>query len=132
MEAVPDETLIAWCDHDPQTRYPFAAAIAALFNLTNDESPQGWKTLPRTLLTKAPDKGAVFSEIASRVRPTGGMGSLSSRFETRLKLLSQLDISDMPELAEPMEKAQAALRSETEMWRGTETDRDRECSSRFE
>jgi len=36
MDAVPDAMLVAWCDRDPAARYPFAAAIATLYNQKND------------------------------------------------------------------------------------------------
>ena len=132
MDAVPDATLLAWCDRDPQARYPFAAAIATLFNQTNDENPHGWKSIARTLHLKAPDKEAVFKEIASRLFPTGGVGSLSSQYESRHKLLNQLDLSDMPTLAGPLAKAKEALQKEVDAWRSRETEQDRARSSRFE
>jgi hypothetical protein len=132
MDAVPDATVLAWCDRDPQARYPFAAAIAPLFNQTDDENPLGWKSIARALLLNAPDKEAVFKEIASRLFPTGGVGSLSSQYESRLKLLDQLDLSDMPMLAGPLEKAKGALKEEVETWRRRETERDRARSGRFE
>jgi hypothetical protein len=124
MDVVPDDTLLAWCNRDPQARYPFATAIAPLFVQTNDENPHGWRSITRALLLNAPDKDAVFKEIASRLFPTGGVGSLSSQNESRLKLLNQLDLSDMPMLV--------ALQSEVEDWRRRETERDRARSGRFE
>lgn len=124
--------ILAWCDRDPQTRYPFAAAIGSIFRQKNGEHPTEWKALARTLLAKAPDKVPVFTEIVSRLQPTGGTGSLSSQYESRLKLLNQLDIADMPELVGRRAAAQASLQAEVDSWRKRETDRDRERSSRFE
>jgi hypothetical protein len=132
MDAVPDTVLLAWCDRDPQPRYPFAAAIASLFSQSHDEVPQAWKDIARTLLLNAPDKTAVFREIVNRLHPSGGIGSLSSQFESRLKLLVQLDLSDMPVLAEPLAKAKAELQEEVDVWRKRETERDRARSGRFE
>jgi hypothetical protein len=132
MDVVPDATLLAWCSRDPQTRYPFAAAIASLFRQENDETPKGWKDISRALLSKAPDKIAVFNEIITRLHPTGGVGSISSQYESRLKLLSQFDVDDMPELAERLTKAKAGLQAEIDAWRKGETDRDRTRSGRFE
>ncbi|UPJ26487.1 hypothetical protein [Bradyrhizobium sp. CW1] len=132
MDAVPDATLIAWCDKDPRTRYPLATAIATLFNQKNDENPDGWREITRLLLLKAPDQEAVFKEIASRLFPTGGVGSLSSQYDARLKLLDQLDLSDMPVLAAPLLRATQSLRNEVDAWRIRETERDRARSGRFE
>jgi hypothetical protein len=132
MDAVTDAALLAWCDRDPQARYPFAAAIAPLFVQTNEENPHGWKSITRTLLLNAPDQGAVFKEIAGRLFSTGGVGSLSLQYEARLKLLNQLDIDDLPTLAGPLAKAKTALQKEVDEWRGRETERDRARSGRFE
>jgi hypothetical protein len=74
----------------------------------------------------------VFKEIASRLFPTGGVGSLSSQYEARLKLLGQLDLSDMPALAAPLARAKDALQKEVDAWRSCETEQDRARSGRFE
>jgi hypothetical protein len=132
MDAVPNGTLIAWCNRDPKMRYPFAAAIAQLFDQTNDEAPQAWRDITRTLLLNAPDKEAVFKEIANRLIPEGGYGSISSQYESRLKLLNQLDLSDMPILTVPVANAKGELQKEVDVWRSRETERDRERSGRFE
>lgn len=132
MDAVPDSTVIAWCDRDPKARYPFAAAIVPLFDQTNNENPHGWKNIARTLLLNASEKDAVFKPIARRLYPTGGVGSLSSQHESRLKLLDQLDLSGLPTLALPLAKVREALEEEVDVWRGRETERDRARSSRFE
>jgi hypothetical protein len=132
MDSVPDAILLAWCDRDPQARYPFAAAIASLFNQSHDEIPHAWKDIARTLLLKAPDKEAIFREIVGRLHPTGGFGSISSQYESRLKLLNQLDLSDVPILARSLAKAKVELQDEVDAWRKSETERDRARSGRFE
>jgi hypothetical protein len=133
MDSVPEDVLLAWCDRDPAIRYPFAAAIVRLFGQTNDESPTGWKGFTQLLLSRAPDKKAVFNEMASRLRYSlGGVGSLASQYEARLKLLGQIDVSDFPELVESVEKAKAALQAEVDAWRKRDTDEERRRSGRFE
>jgi hypothetical protein len=132
MDVVPDTTVIAWCDRDAKARYPFAAAIVPLFDQTNDENPHVWKSIVRTLLRNAPDTDAVFKEIAGRLYPTGGVGSLSSQYESRLKLLNQLDLSDRPTLAGALAKAKETLQEEVDAWRSRETERDLARSGRFE
>jgi hypothetical protein len=132
MDGVSDEIILGWCDADPSLRYPFAAAIAPLFNHNNDETPLGWKDLARKLLLKAPDKEAVFKEVAHRLYPTGGVGPFSTRYEVRLKLLDALDISDLPILAGSIEKAKAGLKAAGDAERRRETAEDRESSGRFE
>ena len=132
MAALSDSTLLAWCEHDPHGRYPFVAATAPLFVGSNADDVSGWRDLARSLLKKAPDKKAVFKEIAARLTPTGGVGSLSSQYETRLQLLSRLDVSDVRELNSAVAEVKQKLRSEADLWRKRETDRDRDESGRFE
>jgi hypothetical protein len=74
----------------------------------------------------------VFKETASRLFPRGGVGSLSSQYEARLRLLGQLDLSDMPALAAPLVRAKDALQKEVDAWRSRETEQNRACSGRFE
>jgi hypothetical protein len=114
MNTVPDATLLGWCDNDPRARYPFAAAIASLFQRTNDENPDGWKDIARNLLVRAPDQQSVFEEMVNRLHTIGGSGPLSSQYDSRLKLLEQLDVSDMPVLAQPLANAKETLRSEVD------------------
>jgi hypothetical protein len=132
MDVVPEATVLAWCDLDAKARYPLAAGIVPLFIQKDDENPHGWKGITRTLLLNAPDKEAVFKEITSRLEPAGGIGSLSSQYESRLKLLDQLDLSGMPTLAGPLAKAKEALKNEVKTWRDHETQQDRARSGRFE
>lgn len=129
---VPDDAVIIWCDLDPETRYPFAAAIVALFDQTHDEVAHAWRPIARHLLLKAPDKAAVLGVITDRVRPTSGIGPISSQYETRLKFLETLDVSGMPSLAEALTKAKEALRAEMQAWRRREAEEDRMRSSTFE
>jgi hypothetical protein len=132
VATISDSALLAWCEDDAQGRYPFVAAIAPLFVGANEDSVSGWRSTARTLLAKAPNKQAVFNEISIRLRPTGGVGSLSSQYETRLKLLDQLDVSDMPELTGAVASAKTEFQTEADLWRKRETDRDRDESGRFE
>ena len=99
MASVPNSVLLEWCKSDPAIRYPFAAAIAAVFSQSNDGVPGNWNPITRSLLLNAPDKEAVFAVIASRLHPGGGVGSLSSQYELRLNLLNELDLNDIPSLA---------------------------------
>ena len=132
MASVPNSVLLEWCKSDPAIRYPFAAAIAAVFSQSNDGVPGNWNPITRSLLLNAPDKEAVFAVIASRLHPGGGVGSLSSQYELRLNLLNELDLNDIPSLAPAFSAARQTLEAEVAAWRKRETDRDRERGGRFE
>jgi hypothetical protein len=130
MDTVADDIIIDWCDLDPKTRYPLAAAVVVLFKRSNDKAPHEWAALTRQLLLKAPDPEAVFKEIARRLHTTSGSGSIVTEFESRLKLLDQLDIDAVPALVAALDATKASLRRRIRAERRWEE--NRVCSCRFE
>jgi hypothetical protein len=130
MDTVADDIIIGWCDLDPKTRYPVAAAVVTLFKRPNDKAPYKWASLTRQLLLKAPDPEAVFKEIVDRLHPTSWSGSLATELEARLTLLNQLDIKAVPELAAVLDGTKATLKRRTEAERRRETEEDRARNGR--
>jgi hypothetical protein len=94
LDAVADETLLAWSDVDPNTRYPLVTSVATLFKRPDPKSPQTWATLASALLTRAPEPQIVMLQIANRLRPSSWSGSLAVKLESRLALLRELPIGD--------------------------------------
>lgn len=125
MDTVADDIIISWCDLDPKTRYPVAAAVVTLFKRPNDKAPYEWASLTRQLLLKAPDPHAVFKEIVSRLRPTSSSRSLATELEARVTLLDRLDINSVPELAAALDATKVTLQHRTELERRRETEEDR-------
>jgi hypothetical protein len=132
MDTVADDIIIGWCDLDPKTRYPVAAAVVTLFKRPNDKAPYEWASLTRQLLLKAPDPHAVFKEIVSRLRPTSSSRSLATELEARVTLLNRLDINAVPELAADLDATKATLKHRSELERRRETEEDRARNGRFE
>jgi hypothetical protein len=114
MDTIADDIIIGWCDLDPKTRYPVAAAVVLLFKRPNDEAPLEWASLTRQLLVKAPDPEAIFKEIVGRLHPTNSSGSLATELEARLTLLDQLDITAVPALAVALDATKATLKRQLE------------------
>lgn len=132
LAGVGDDVIIRWCDGDPETRYPIAAAVGLLFKRPSDKAPHEWTSLPSRLLLTAPDPEAVFSEIVTRLRPSSWSGSRATKLESRLQLLEQLDISGFPQLLTGFAEAKATLMREIEEERQRETEEDSARSGRFE
>jgi len=132
MSVVSDDVIIGWCDCDPKTRYPLAAAVALLFKRPADQAPHEWTSLTRQLLLKAPDPEAVLKEIVRRLHPTGWSGSLATKLESRLKLLEQLDLGAVPAVAGAFDAAKTTLTRWIEKERRREIDEDTARSGRFE
>ena len=132
IEVVVDDVILGWCDRDPNTRYPLAAAVALLFKRPSDKAPHEWTNLARQLLLKAPDPEAVFKEVAGRLHPKSWGGSLATKLESRLKLLDQLDVGAVPDLAASLDMAKAMLNRQIDLERRREAEKDCARSGRFE
>jgi hypothetical protein len=132
VDVVPDDVMLGWCERDPQLRYPIAAAVAALFTHSNDHEPHEWTGLAPKLFQNAPEPRLVLKAIVRRLYPMSWSGSLATKLDSRLKLLDQLEIGDVPELRAALDEAKATLKKDIEAQRRRETDEDRARSGRFE
>jgi hypothetical protein len=132
LDKVPDDVILGWCDRDPAVRYPIAAAIGPLFKREKDKEPHQWTELAPKLLLKAPDPPLVLNEIVARLHPTGWSGSLATLLESRLKLLEELPMGDLPHLTAAQDEAKAELKARIARQRETEAEDDRARSGRFE
>jgi hypothetical protein len=132
MREVSDDVIIGWCDGDPKTRYPLAAAVALVFKRPADHAPHEWTSLAKQLLLRAPDAEAVLKELVRRLNPRSWSGSRATKLESRLQLLDQLDLGGLPALTAVFDAAKARLRGSIEAERRQEMDEDRWRSGRFE
>jgi hypothetical protein len=132
MSGVADDVITAWCDGDPATRYPLATAVALLFKRPSDKAPHEWTSLTKLLLLKAPNPEAVLKEVVYRLYPRSWSGSLATKLESRLNLLSQLDIDGVPAIAPAFERAKQELARRIDAERRSEMEEDSARSGRFE
>jgi hypothetical protein len=132
LDVLPDDAILGWCDRNPAVRYPIAAAVGPLFKRANDKEPHQWTELGPKLLQRAPDPSLVLKEIIQRLHPSSWSGSLATILESRLKLLEELSIGDLPGLKTALDEAKAGLKTEIERQRQAEAEEDRSHSGRFE
>lgn len=132
MKDVPDDVIIGWCEGDPQTRYPLAAAVALLFKRPSDGAPHEWTNLTKLLLLKAPNPEAVLKEVLYRLHPRSWSGSLATKLESRLKLLNELDIQGVPAVAPVLEAARQQLQRRILAERRAEIEEDATRGGSFE
>lgn len=132
MRDVADDVIIGWCEGDPETRYPLAAAVALLFKRPSEQAPHEWTSLTKQLILKAPNPEAVLREVVYRLYPRGWSGSLATKLESRLTLLSQLDIEGVPAIAPALEAARQELEQRISAERRAEMKEDSARSGRFE
>lgn len=91
LDNVPAADLLAWCDRDPQARYPLAAEIVPFARRADEAGPLDWTPLARALLESAPDPGAVLRVFVERFAPTSWSGSRAALMEANGRLLDDLD-----------------------------------------
>lgn len=88
--------------------------------------------MARRLLRYAPNRLAVFKQLAKHFQPNTWTGSLATLMETRLPLLDDSEIKDDPVLAAFVEEARTELKRAIEAQRRFETERDRRRDESFE
>src|SRR5262249_62183386 len=69
IDAVPDDQLLAWCNEQPSTRYPLAAAFVSVVQGGDDGAAAQWSTTARALLEAAPNKVEGFGQLGFRFSP---------------------------------------------------------------
>jgi hypothetical protein len=132
LDVLPDDIVLTWCDRDPTVRYPLAASVAVLFKRPKEGEPHAWTPLAGKLLKNAPDPRPVLNEIVQRLYPSSWSGSLATKLEGRLKLLSAMPGGGVPALAAAMAQATANLQARIDAERRREMEEDRAHSNRFE
>lgn len=132
IDVVRDDVLIAWCDADPEVRYPIMAACAGLFRRPANNEPHEWLPLVPKLLAGAPHPETVLKEIVRRLHPMSWSGSLASKLEGRLRLLELLPIDQTPALKDALNAAEAVLRESIITERKREAAQSRSRNRRFE
>lgn len=109
LDDVPDTALVAWCDRDPQTRYPLAAEIAPFAKPSDEGGALAWTPVAKALLARAPDPGKVLRAFVERFAPTSWSGSRAALMEANGRLLDNLDGNLSPESSAWVADARAKL-----------------------
>ncbi|MBN2700208.1 MAG: hypothetical protein JXR29_02010, partial [Methylothermaceae bacterium] len=131
-DAISCKALIAWCEGDPECRYPLAAAIITFTHRPEASGPQVWSEQAKALVARAPDLRSVLSVFISRFRPMSWSGSRASQMEANGRLLDSL-VSLIPSSLIPfVTEAKAKLAEEVARERQWETQKDRGQDERFE
>lgn len=111
LNAIPDESLIRWCDAAPDRRYPLVAGAIVPFSEQGESNVPVWKPIVHILFERAPVLNAVLRELGDCVRPRGGWsGSLADILERRNVLFACLFAHDNDEIAAWARNRHSAVR----------------------
>jgi hypothetical protein len=130
LAVVPEEDLLAWCEQEPQTRFPAIASVIAVFQQPNETSPPQWTAIALRFLERAPDPSAILSEFVAQFNPGGWSGSLAAILSSNAALLDQLDA--YPQLSAAIALEKERLQRWIDEQQRRENAMDRQRDERFE
>lgn len=100
LQAIPDESLIAWANTKPQTRFVALAKTVKYSDASEDSDATQWSSIAEKLIEGAPDAIAVLNVFYERFRPMGWSGSRAEIMSTRIPLLHALRKHTRPEVVD--------------------------------
>ena len=133
IDQVPKEEFVAWCNEEPELRYPFAAKVCQLFVPVGfDELPNAIAEVAIELMRAAPVPSVVVEVFIERFSPRCWSGSLAHLLESRLLLLDQLILKDDEVVCALVDAKKADLKKEIAGLRKSESSMERKQDSSFE
>ena len=90
MSQISDDTVIAWCEEEPKSRYSIVVSTVNGFEKPNETGKYEWRPVITTILDRAPDLEKVFEALGQSLRPSFWSGSLANILEERSVLLRDL------------------------------------------
>lgn len=131
-DVVPVDTLIDWCERDPENRYVLAAAFVSFSKIQGAGEPLAWTDQAAGLLKHAPDRRRVVDTFVERFAPMSWSGSRASIMEKNAELLDSLDPIVVSDIQAFIEEKRRGLAQEVDRERVWEVQRERVENERFE
>jgi hypothetical protein len=132
FDEISEADLLTWCDQQPESRYPAAAAGVTAFRPSGETGVPDWTTTARKLLDQAPNRIEVLQAFIDQFSWSGGYGSRTSAVESNMRLLDELlQYPDMA-VSEFVQKEKVRLTQAIQAVKLMESPIDRERDERFE
>jgi hypothetical protein len=90
LDQLPTETLLEWCDEDPDARYDVISELLYPFSSAMTEQQLAWKPMAVNLLCRSPDPVRALQHFFVHLHPSGWTGSEAESWERNLALLDML------------------------------------------
>jgi hypothetical protein len=132
LDAVSEAELLRWCNQEPKTRYPTAAAITTIFHGADEPGLRRWTNIALRLLERAPDRVEVLRQFIRRFSPMSWSGSRATIVASNAKLLDELVGYSDPALTDFIAQEKVRLSNEIAAERRAETLEDSAKDERFE
>lgn len=102
----PLPTLLAWCNTEPDVRYPLIASLIHPFRKTLPDAPLEWSALATQLLVIAPEAEKVLEELLDALDELHVSWHRRETLEVKLKLIEQLDCARISSSTRYIQKAE--------------------------
>ncbi len=132
LDSVPEGTLLDWCDGEPTTRYPQAAALVTISRQLEGTELLAWTKIADELLQRAPDRVEVLRAFVAQFRPSSWSGSLSAILDAHVKLLDDLERHHDPDVVDFVKREKVRLAEAVEESRRWESVLHARADERFE
>jgi hypothetical protein len=132
VDEVSGETLINWCNRNPDHRFSLAASIITFASPAPETGSRDWSAQAKALLAAAPDPRPVLTVFVGRFRPRSWSGSRAALMEANLRLLESVGLYVPAELMSFVSETQSHLAKDVARERDAETKQDRARDERFE
>ena len=131
-DVVPIATLVAWCDTDPESRYPLVASIVTFATSSGEGGSLAWTEQAKALFARETTSVHVLAEFVKRFRPMTWSGSRGAIMEANGRLLDEAHSFVPASLISLVDQARLRLAEEIAEERQSEMERDRTRDERFE
>jgi hypothetical protein len=131
FDAIAEPDLLSWCDQQPETRYPVAAAGVTAFRPDESGRPQ-WTAIARKILDKSPNRIEILGRFIRQFSSPGWDVSRAAALESNLGLLDELAAYPDPVLVEFVNKEKTRLSQAITDVRQIQPLIERERDERFE
>lgn len=132
LSRIPHETLIEWCNENPDRWLRVAHLVMPFSRQGDDEQEIGLSSLATALLEAAPQPEKLVEAYLQHLAPMSWSGSRADIMEHRLAKVELLKHHYSPEVGLTITRLAPAIRSRISDMRRAEQDEDRERDERFE
>ncbi|MFD2114328.1 hypothetical protein ACFSTH_00910 [Paenibacillus yanchengensis] len=128
---IEDDLIIAWCEINPETRYPIAASTIMPYR-KNEKNNLEWTPLSQRILSNSSNPIVVLNEYKSTFRPMSWEGSRAEIMQSRLFLISDLKEHEDYFIADWANKEEKVFEAEIRSEREWESKRESVRNESFE
>lgn len=132
VHVIPFESLLVWCDHNREARYPIAAELISFSRRPGADTSLTWTDQAKTLLAQAPDPKKILEVFVRRLIPRSWTGSRATAMETNAKLLDEFESLTSINLTAEVNEAKTRLAQIVAAERAREAQEDSARNERFE